>query len=438
VSERARNAFAHLPSARRTPAPLSPLTPAASPRHPPHPATPPAGPLDGGREEDRGLLPRVLEYIFGSIAEAEGAPGSAVRFTCKASYLEIYNERVYDLLAPEAAGGGAGAGASSSAASKEPQSLQVRESAIRGVYVDGMTDRFVGTAAEAKAIMRQGVANRHTAATAMNRESSRSHSVFTLSIEANEKVPSDGTVRTRFSQFHLIDLAGSERQKLTGASGDRLREAGQINKSLSALGNVIAALTDVMNGRKDRHVPYRDSKLTWLLKDSLGGNSKTVLIATVSPGDDCFAETLSTLKFAARVKLIKNDAVINEDAVGSVAELQGLLKALRAEVAAKDGAEHVGGGGGWWRRAGTQSRYIASTHACLPPTPHCAIRLHPAARSHHCQGGTDAVGRRVVLRQPRQGAGVGRRGAPGCGGHGRGRIVVVVLCGRAGQLRAGG
>ena len=265
----------------------------------------------------------MLEYIFGQIQEAEAASESSVKYSCRASYLEIYNERVYDLLAEHSAG-------------KEAQQLSVRESSVRGVYVENLTDRFVQSAEEAKAVMTQGVANRHTAATAMNRESSRSHSVFTLVIEASEK--RDGVARSRQSLFHLIDLAGSERQKLTGAQGERLKEAGKINQSLSALGNVISALVDVMQGKQGRHIPYRDSKLTWLLKDSLGGNSKTVLIATVSPTEDCFAETLSTLKFASRVKLIKNTAVVNEEAACSPSELQALVKTLKADLARCQGA----------------------------------------------------------------------------------------------------
>ncbi len=141
-----------------------------------------------------------------------------------------------------------------------------------------------------------------------------------------------GVTAVKYSRLHLIDLAGSERQKSTEATGLRLKEAGNINKSLSVLGNVIRALVEVANGR-DQFVHYRDSKLTFLLKDSLGGNSKTSIIATISPSDKCLGETLSTLKFAQRAKLIRNKAVINEESSSSMIQLQAELKRLRSELA---------------------------------------------------------------------------------------------------------
>ncbi|KAJ0410754.1 hypothetical protein ATCC90586_001383 [Pythium insidiosum] len=166
--------------------------------------------------------------------------------------------------------------------------------------------------------------------TAMNRESSRSHSVFVLHIQSKETNP-NGITKTRTSRFNLVDLAGSERQKSTEAAGERLKEAGSINKSLSALGNVIMGLVEQSAG-KNRHVHYRDSKLTFLLKDSLGGNSKTFMIATISPAEDSSHETLSTLKFAQRAKLIRNNAVINEDTTGNVLVLQEEIQRLRRQL----------------------------------------------------------------------------------------------------------
>ena len=163
----------------------------------------------------------------------------------------------------------------------------------------------------------------------MNKESSRSHSVFTLFIECKEN--REGLLNLRTSKFHLIDLAGSERQKATDTTGDRLKEAGMINKSLSALGNVINSLVDITEG-KTRHVHYRDSKLTFLLKDSLGGNSKTCIVANVSPSKLNFGETLSTLQFAARAKQIKNRAIINEDTSGTINILRAEVKRLRDEL----------------------------------------------------------------------------------------------------------
>jgi len=164
----------------------------------------------------------------------------------------------------------------------------------------------------------------------MNKESSRSHSVLTTTIES--KTQKDGLWNVKVSRFHIIDLAGSERAKLTSAGGERLKEAGMINKSLSALGNVINSLVDLEQG-KARHIHYRDSKLTFLLRDSLGGNHKTLIICNVSPSSTSFGETLSTLKFAQRAKLIKNKAVINEDSTGSISILKEEIKRLKLLLA---------------------------------------------------------------------------------------------------------
>ena len=153
-----------------------------------------------------------------------------------------------------------------------------------------------------------GNKNRSVGATEMNARSSRSHSIFTITVEASEK-DSTGEDHIRVGKLHLVDLAGSERQSKTGATGDRLKEATKINLSLSALGNVISTLVD----GKSSHIPYRDSKLTRLLQDSLGGNSNTLMLATISPASYNFDETLSTLRYANRAKSIKNKTKINED-----------------------------------------------------------------------------------------------------------------------------
>uniref|UniRef100_A0A8C9ZCZ3 Kinesin family member 15 n=1 Tax=Sander lucioperca TaxID=283035 RepID=A0A8C9ZCZ3_SANLU len=167
------------------------------------------------------------------------------------------------------------------------------------------------------------------ASTSMNRESSRSHAVFTMTLESKESV--NEVVNIRMSQLNLVDLAGSERQKDTHTEGSRLKEASSINRSLMCLGQVIMALVDVSNG-KNRHICYRDSKLTFLLRDSLGGNAKTYIIANVHPGSKCFGETLSTLQFAQRAKLIKNKAIINEDTQGNVRQLQAEVKKLKEQL----------------------------------------------------------------------------------------------------------
>jgi hypothetical protein len=255
----------------------------------------------------RGLLPRSLEFLFSSIRQ-EMRSNEDIVFQVKVSFLEIYQETVLDLL------------------STHHLSLQLREDLRRGVYVEGLSVVEVSTLEEASELLREGIQRRHTAETGMNKDSSRSHSVFTLTIERRETTKEGTHIRT--ARFHMIDLAGSERQKATGAMAERLKESGMINKSLSTLGHVINALVEISEG-KSRHVHYRDSKLTFLLKDSLGGNSKTCIIANVSPSSSAYGETLSTLKFAQRAKLIRNKAVINEDSLGSAEQLQQEVKRLK-------------------------------------------------------------------------------------------------------------
>ena len=186
--------------------------------------------------------------------------------------------------------------------------LDVKEDKDKGIYVRGLTSVIVKSIPEIEKTMMAGTKNRKTGETAMNKDSSRSHSIFTIYIETAED-DEEGNQRFKAGKLNLVDLAGSERQSKTNATGDRLKEAQKINLSLSALGNVISALVD---GRST-HIPYRDSKLTRLLQDSLGGNTKTVMIAAVSPADYNYDETLSTLRYASRAKNIKNKPTINED-----------------------------------------------------------------------------------------------------------------------------
>ena len=239
--------------------------------------------------EDRGIMQRSFQYIFQCIDEEkrmidQKSNGSALQFLVKCSFLEIYNEQIKDLLEPQSS------------------NLNIREDINKGVYVEGLMEETVSCQRDMLAIIAKGSKNRHTGCTSMNRQSSRSHSVLTTIIESKSRSPT-GVWTLKQSRFHIIDLAGSERQKQTQTFGDRLKEAGMINKSLSALGNVINSLVDVGEG-KSRFVPYRDSKLTFILRDSLGGNSKTVIIANISPSVLNVGETLSTLKFAQRAKLI--------------------------------------------------------------------------------------------------------------------------------------
>ena len=219
------------------------------------------------------------------------ADGSEITFQIKCTYLEIYNEHVMDLL------------------DISSHNLQVREDINKGVYVEGLKDEVINSYHDMMNLVSRGANNRHIGSTSMNRESSRSHSVLTTIIES-KALTGTGVLNSKTSRFHIIDLAGSERSKNTNATGERLREGAMINKSLSALGNVINSLVEVSEG-KSRHVPYRDSKLTFMLRDSLGGNSKTVIIANISPSNLNMGETLSTLDFAKRAKQIKNNAVVN-------------------------------------------------------------------------------------------------------------------------------
>ncbi|XP_077329356.1 kinesin-like protein KIF3A isoform X1 [Lithobates pipiens] len=237
--------------------------------------------------ELRGIIPNSFAHVFGHIAKAEGD----TRFLVRVSYLEIYNEEVRDLLGKD-----------------QTQRLEVKERPDVGVYIKDLSGYVVNNADDMDRIMTLGHKNRSVGATNMNEHSSRSHAIFTITIECSEK-GADGNMHVRMGKLHLVDLAGSERQTKTGATGQRLKEATKINLSLSTLGNVISALVD----GKSTHVPYRNSKLTRLLQDSLGGNSKTMMCANIGPADYNYDETISTLRYANRAKNIKNKARINED-----------------------------------------------------------------------------------------------------------------------------
>ena len=257
--------------------------------------------------EERGVMPQAFSHIFEAIA-ARAAPG--VQTLVRASYLEIYNEDIRDLLAR----GGGG--------------LELKEHPDTGVYVRDLTSVIVRSADELAAVLSAGRAHRSTGATLMNETSSRSHSIFSVAVETSV-VGADGESHIRVGRLHMVDLAGSERQTKTGATGARLKEAVKINLSLSALGNVISALVD----GKSTHVPYRDSKLTRLLQDSLGGNARTAMLANCGPADYNLDETLSTLRYAARAKSIRNRPTINEDPKDAMLrEFQAEIARLRAQL----------------------------------------------------------------------------------------------------------
>ncbi|KFV73954.1 Kinesin-like KIF13B, partial [Dryobates pubescens] len=261
-----------------------------------------------GTADQPGLIPRLCSGLFERAQKEENEEQS---FKVEVSYMEIYNEKVRDLLDPKGS----------------RQSLKVREHSVYGPYVDGLSKLAVASYKDIESLMSEGNKSRTVAATNMNEESSRSHAVFKIILTHTLYDVQSGTSGEKVGKLSLVDLAGSERATKTGAAGDRLKEGSNINKSLTTLGLVISALADQAAGKnKNKFVPYRDSVLTWLLKDSLGGNSKTAMVATVSPAADNYDETLSTLRYADRAKNIVNHAVVNEDPNARI------IRDLREEV----------------------------------------------------------------------------------------------------------
>ncbi|KAJ1426704.1 P-loop containing nucleoside triphosphate hydrolase, partial [Sesbania bispinosa] len=208
----------------------------------------------------------------------------------------------------------------------------IREDVKSGVYVENLTEEHVSTMKDVTKLLIKGLSNRRIGATSINSESSRSHTVFTCVVESRCKNAADVMSRFKTSRINLVDLAGSERQKLTGAAGERLKEAGNINRSLSQLGNLINILAEVSQTGKQRHIPYRDSRLTFLLQESLGGNAKLAMVCAISPAQSCRSETFSTLRFAQRAKAIKNKAVVNEVMQEDVNHLRHVIRQLRDEL----------------------------------------------------------------------------------------------------------
>ena len=271
-------------------------------------------------EDLKGVIPRMVNTVFEKIRNAS----DHLEFSVKVGYAEIYMEKVKDLLDPA------------------KSNLKVHEDKARGVYIADLTEEYVSGETEVYDLMKLGADNREVGATLMNQQSSRSHSLFILTVTQNNT--RDFAAKT--GKLYLVDLAGSEKVGKTGAEGKRLDEAKTINKSLSTLGKVINALTD----GKSTHVPYRDSKLTRVLQDSLGGNAKTALIITCSPSGFNEAETLGTLRFGIRAKAIKNKPKVNREY--TVAELKLLLSKAEAELTRRAAAielltgklQAVGGG----------------------------------------------------------------------------------------------
>lgn len=259
---------------------------------------------DMGDSEMMGIIPRMVSTVFGQIESSD----SKTEFQVKVGYCEIYLEKIKDLL------------------DTGKVNLKVHEDRTRGVYIADLTEEYVSSGDEVHQLMRYGTSNREVGSTQMNAGSSRSHSIFILTVTQTSL--SDFSSKT--GKLYLVDLAGSEKVGKTGAEGRRLEEAKNINKSLTMLGNVITALTD----GKSTHIPYRDSKLTRVLQDSLGGNSKTALIVTCSPSPYNESETISTLRFGIRAKSIKNKPKVNREY--TINELKLMLAQAKEELVKKD------------------------------------------------------------------------------------------------------
>ncbi|XP_074259171.1 kinesin-like protein KIF21A isoform X12 [Saimiri boliviensis] len=286
-------------------------------------------------EEEQGIISRAVKHLFKSIEEKKhiaiknGLPSPD--FKVNAQFLELYNEEVLDLFDTTR----------DIDAKNKKSNIRIHEDSTGGIYTVGVTTRTVNTESEMMQCLKLGALSRTTASTQMNVQSSRSHAIFTIHVcqtrvcpqidadnATDNKIISESAQMNEFetltAKFHFVDLAGSERLKRTGATGERAKEGISINCGLLALGNVISALGD--KSKRATHVPYRDSKLTRLLQDSLGGNSQTIMIACVSPSDRDFMETLNTLKYANRARNIKNKVMVNQDRASQQ------INALRSEI----------------------------------------------------------------------------------------------------------
>ncbi|KAJ9188929.1 hypothetical protein P3X46_000279 [Hevea brasiliensis] len=269
---------------------------------------------NGEFPSDAGVIPRAVKQIF-DILEAQNA-----EYSMKVTFLELYNEEITDLLALEET--------SKFIDDKSKKPIALMEDGKGGVFVRGLEEEIVCTANEIYKFLEKGSAKRRTAETLLNKQSSRSHSIFSITIHIKE-CTSEGEEMIKCGKLNLVDLAGSENISRSGAREGRAREAGEINKSLLTLGRVINALVE-----HSGHVPYRDSKLTRLLRDSLGGKTKTCIIATISPSIHCLEETLSTLDYAHRAKNIKNKPEINQKMMKSamIKDLYSEIDRLKQEV----------------------------------------------------------------------------------------------------------
>ncbi|CAL0327082.1 unnamed protein product [Lupinus luteus] len=294
-----------------------------------------------------GIIPQVMNVLFNKI----GTSKNQTEFQLHVSFIEILKEEVRDLLdpslmsKPDTVNGHVG-----KATSPGKPPIQIRETSNGVITLAGSTEVSVATLKEMAACLEQGSLSRATGSTNMNNQSSRSHAIFTITLEQMRKIniPNDSSLNDTMNEdylcakLHLVDLAGSERAKRTGSDGLRFKEGVHINRGLLALGNVISALGDEKKRKEGLHVPYRDSKLTRLLQDSLGGNSRTVMIACISPADINAEETLNTLKYANRARNIQNKPVINRDPMSNeMLKMRQQLECLQAELCARAGGSSV-------------------------------------------------------------------------------------------------
>ncbi|MPC11635.1 Chromosome-associated kinesin KIF4A [Portunus trituberculatus] len=262
--------------------------------------------------EGAGIIPRAVQDIFEGVASQADN-----EYLVKISFIELYKETLFDLLAGKN--------------NREECVVDIREDPRGGIKIVGVTEIPVTSMQETMRCLEQGALHRATGATAMNAHSSRSHAIFSMHVEQRNTKKGGSVVSAK---FHMVDLAGSERAKKTGATGERFREGVNINRGLLALGNVISALCEE-GGRG--HIPYRDSKLTRLLQDSLGGNSHTVMVACVSPADSNLEESLSTLRYADRARKIKNKPIINRDPqAAELAKLRQQVMQLQVQLLASN------------------------------------------------------------------------------------------------------
>ncbi|CAK8568311.1 unnamed protein product [Lathyrus sativus] len=290
-----------------------------------------------------GIIPQVMNVLFNKI----GTFKHQIEFQLHVSFIEILKEEVRDLLDPSSMGKPETTnGHSGKMTSPGKPPIQIRETSSGVITLAGSTEVSVTTLKEMAACLEQGSLSRATGSTNMNNQSSRSHAIFTITLEqmCKPKNPNDSGVNDTMNdeylcaKLHLVDLAGSERAKRTGSDGMRFKEGVHINRGLLALGNVISALGDEKKRKEGVHVPYRDSKLTRLLQDSLGGNSRTVMIACISPADINAEETLNTLKYANRARNIQNKPVVNRDPMSSeMLKMRQKLEYLEAELCARAG-----------------------------------------------------------------------------------------------------